>query len=236
MAQHMKRITIPTSWTIPRKEYYWAVSPRAGPHPTQFCVPLLVVVRDMLELADNSREARMIIGSGKVLVDGKAVTDRKFPVGLMDVIEIPELKDIYRVMMDKRGKWVLTRIPKEESKFKLTKIIGKTTVKGGRTQLNLFDGRNVLLKADRYKVGDTLKIEVPKQKVVSHYPMQKGSLAFITSGAHIGQIARIEDIEITRDITDNTVRFEEGFSTVKRNVFVIGEKHPEVSTPQEVIA
>ena len=78
-----------------------------------------------------------ICGACKVLVDGRPVKDRKYPVGFMDVISLPEIKENFRVLMDKRGKWVLVRISPEEAKFKLSRIENKTTVKGGRTQLNL---------------------------------------------------------------------------------------------------
>ena len=235
MPQHIKRITVPKSWGIPRKEVTWAVAPRPGPHSLDNALPLLVIARDMLKLADTAREGRRIIGSGKIHVDGKPVTDRKFPVGLMDVIEIPETDERFRLLMNKRGKWVLVRISPEEAKYKLVRVNNKTTVKGGRAQINLSDGRNILLKTDRYKSGDVLKMEVPSQKVIGHIPIGEGTVALITSGAHMGNVGKISEVKITKDSAPNIVTFSEGFSTVKRNVFIIGEKNPEITLPEEVV-
>ena len=232
MSKHLKRITISTRWGIPRKEVTWATAPRPGPHSEEMAVPLLIIIRDYLKLSDTAREGRRILGSKKVLVDGKTVTDRKFPVGLMDVISIPETDERFRLMMDKRGKWTLVRISPEEAKYKLVRVNGKTTVKGGRTQINLSDGRNILLKTDRYKNGDVLKIELPSQKVLGHIAMGKGALALITSGSHVGNVGKIDTIKSTRDSGPTIVSFEEGFSTIKGNVFIIGEKHPEITLPE----
>ncbi|HEQ79249.1 MAG TPA: 30S ribosomal protein S4e, partial [Euryarchaeota archaeon] len=228
-------LTIPNKWVLSRKNTTWATAPSPGPHSVEDSVPLMVIVRDMLQLADNAREGRMIIGAGKVHVDGRPVTDRKFPVGLMDVISIPEIDERYRLLMTKRGKWTMVRISSEEAKYKLVRVNGKTTVRGGRAQLNLSDGRNILLKTDRYKTGDVLKLEVPSQKVLGHIGFEKGAMALIISGAHMGNLAKIAKINVRRDSAPNVVSFEEGFSTIKDNVFIIGDKHPEITTPQEAM-
>lgn len=63
MKKHIKRMAAPKSWAVPRKTSHWITKPSPGPHGTQESMPLLAVVRDMLKLCDNSREARFIIGS-----------------------------------------------------------------------------------------------------------------------------------------------------------------------------
>ena len=60
----------------------------------------------------------MILSEGKVLVNGKIQQKDDSPVGLMDVISMPEAGKYYRVMPSHKG-LVLTPISKEESTFKL---------------------------------------------------------------------------------------------------------------------
>jgi Ribosomal protein S4E len=88
MGRHQKRIAAPRSWKIERKTAYWTVKPRPGPHPGNRSIPLLLIVRDMLKLADNSKEAKRILNEGNVTVDGKVRKDHKFPVGIFDLLSI----------------------------------------------------------------------------------------------------------------------------------------------------
>src|SRR5437016_12735310 len=84
--KHLKRLPAPRSWTIPRKTDFWVVKPSPGPHPIDTSVPLGLILRDMLKVCANAREARHILNGRGVLVDGRAVTESKFPGRLMEVI------------------------------------------------------------------------------------------------------------------------------------------------------
>jgi small subunit ribosomal protein S4e len=181
-----------------------------------------MMVRDMLNYCDTAREGRRIIGSRHILIDGKIVTDYKMPVGFMDVLSIPKSKENFRALLDIRGKIRPIRISKDRAKWKLVRIENITTIKCGRTQLNLHDGRNILADKGKYKGGDVLKIELPSQKILDYYPLAKGS----------GQVAIIEDYKIIRSPKPNIVEFKEGFSTIKDHVFVVGKKAPEITVPE----
>ncbi len=233
--RHMKRLTIPKTVQLPRKTEPWAVKPSPGPHRGDESVPLLVSIRDYLHLCNTAREGRMIIGGRKILVDGKVATDYKRPLGFMDVLSIPGLEKHYRVLLDARGKIRLVEIPKKNSVWKLVRIENKTTLKGGEMQLNLHDGRNIRLKpkeAGKYKSGDTIKIEVPGQKILGHYKLQGGNLAMIIRGRHAGELANITEYKVSRSPMSNKVYFEGELSTVKRNTFVVGKTKPEVVIPE----
>mgnify|MGYP001765319390 CR=1 FL=1 len=232
MKKHIKRMAAPSSWAIPRKTTYWVTKPSPGPHGTEDAVPLLAVVRDMLKLCDNSREARFIIGSRMITVDGKVVTDYKFPVGLMDVVTVTKTKQSYRMLVDYKSRLKLVPVDDTEKGWKLARIDCKTVVKKGKVQLNLHDGRCILLPKDQYKSGDVLKIEVPSQKIMKAFKLEKGNLAFLVGGSHPGTVQTIEDYQVGRGSSANLVSFKEGFSTVTDNVFVVGDKTPEINLPE----
>lgn len=232
MSKRLKRYKAPKSWPIPRKIAVWAVKPRAGPHPMERSLPLLIIIRDILGYGDTAKEAKHIIGKGEILVDRRVAKDYKMPVGLMDTISIPKIDEHYRMLIDSRGKLKLVKIDEERSKWKLVRIENKTTVKGGKIQLNLHDGRNILLNENKYKTGDVLKIELPSQKILKDYPLKENHIAMIIGGKHVGEISAIKDYEVTRSPKPNIVNFQDEFSTIKDYVFIIGINIPEITLPE----
>ncbi len=236
MSKHIKRMAAPSSWAVPRKTSHWVTKPSPGPHSVTESMPLLSVVRDMLKLCDNSREARFIIGSRQIMVDGKVVTDYKFPIGLMDVVTVAKTKQSYRMLVDYKAKLKLVQIEDIEKDWKLARIDNKTVISKGKVQINLHDGRNVLLPKDQYKTGDVLKIELPSQKIMKAFKLEKGNLALLVGGSHPGTVQTIESYIVRRGSSSNIVTFKEGFSTVKENVFVVGDKSAEIKVPEAKIA
>lgn len=232
--KHLKRFKAPKHWPIHPKENKWTIKPNAGPHSIEGSLPLLLIVRDILGVADNAREAKRIINNGEILVDGKIRKDYKYPVGFMDVIEIPKSKYVFRVLPDEKGRLIIHPIAKENADFKLCKIVDKTTIRGGKTQLNLHDGRNCLVE-DEYKVGDVVILKVPDQEVSERIIFENGTIGLITGGKHIGEIGRIKQINITKSSMPNTVEMEtedkKTFLTLKDYVFVIGKDEPAITLP-----
>lgn len=231
--KHLKRFKSPEHWPIHPKEFKWTVKPSPGPHSIEGSLPLLFIVRDILQVADNAREARIIINNGEILVDGRARKDYKFPVGFMDVIQIPKTKKSYRVLPDERGRLVLYPIEEANTKFKLCRIEDKTTIKGGKTQLNLHDGRNFLTDGD-YKTGDVLVLNVPDQEIKDNIKFEDGTIGLITGGKHIGEKGTVKEINITRSSMPNTVLIEtkeKTFQTLQDYVFVLGKDKPVITLP-----
>jgi len=194
---------MPGFWPLSRKAKTYVTTPMPGPHPKYSCLPLKVVIRDVLKLAETSTEAVKILNTGKVLVDKKVRKNPKFPVGLMDIIEIPELHARYRINVNKNGLH-LERIKEEETGIKLCRIVGKTTIKGGKNQLNLHDGRNILTK-ENYTVGDSVVIEIPDQKIIKHYSLKKGEHTFVIAGRNMGMKGQIKDIKQRKSLMEKSI-------------------------------
>ena len=235
MRKHLKRLAAPRVLKIERKTIKWTMKPSPGPHPADKSIPLGLLLRDYLSLCDTRSEAKKIIGSGKVLVDGAVRKDIKFPCGFMDVISIPDMKKDYRLLFDQRGKLTLVPISKKEQGWKLCRVENKTIVKGGRTQLNLHDGRNMLVEKEVYKTGDVVKFSFSDGKITDVYSFDKGNIAFIVGGAHIGKVATIKDVQVTRSSRPNIVVLKDKnteFSTIKDYVFPIGKDSPVVALPE----
>ncbi len=74
-----------------------------------------------------------------------------------------------------------------------------------------------------------MKLELPTQKVLGHLPLSPGQLAYIAGGSHVGQLARVERVEVRNSPQPNRVHFKEGFSTIKDFVFVVGDAAPQIT-------
>jgi len=234
MSKHLKRLNAPKPLKIHRKEKTWTVRASPGPHPIEKSVPLGLIIRDYLELADTLKETKRIISNGEILVDGTIRKDYKFPCGLMDVISIPKLRKDYRVLYDRRGKITLVPIKSSESNWKLCRIENKTIVKNKQIQLNLHDGRNYLVKKDEYKTGDVVKLVFKDNKIDDVYKLEKGTVSMITGGSHAGEIANVEDIEIIPSSKPNLAHMKgsTNFTTLQRYVFPIGKNKPVIELPE----
>ncbi len=243
----LKRKPAPKFWPIHRKEFVWIVKPAAGPHSLWGCIPLAVVVRDELGFAKTRKEAKTIVSQGKIRVNGEIRKKDDFPVGLMDVITIPDIAKNYRVLPSYRG-LILKEIGAEESKFKISRIEDKTMIGSGNIQLHLHDGSNILIKIadprapqeDVYKTLDTLKIGLPEGQIVDHAKMKEKDYALIIGGKNIGRHGRIAEIEKTeakkRRNALVTIQDDGGekYQTILDFVFAIGETQPFISLGEAV--
>ncbi|MDR2944314.1 MAG: 30S ribosomal protein S4e [Methanosarcinales archaeon] len=225
---HQKRMSMPTSWKVPKKTNKWITAASPGPHNKNSSLPLGVILRDMLKIVDNAKEAKQILLEKKVFIDGIARKSLKFPVGLYDVIAIPANNQYYRMLQDSKGRLYLNNIDEERAKFKVCKILNKTTVKGGKTQLNLHDGTNILASED-YKTKDTIKISLPDKQILQKLEYKVGNFAMITGGRHSGMVGTIKEINIIKSSKNNVVTIsgiDSEIETIENYVFVIGEDKP----------
>lgn len=228
MSRHQKRVTVPVSWPISRKTHAWVAKASPGPHSAEQSIPLVTVIRDMLKLVDNAREAKRILYEGKVLIDGKAQKDYKLPVGIFDVVSIPLLNQQYRMMKDVRGMFYLSPIEAIDAK-KLARIENKTIIMGKKLQLNLSDGSNKLADGE-FKVGDSLVLSIPDKKVEDRIEYKIGNLAMVVGGKHTGQTGKIKEIITVKSSQPNRVIIagEEEFETIEEYVFMIGRDSPAI--------
>lgn len=243
--KHLKRKPAPRIWPIHRKEAVWTLRPNPGSHPLSRCMPLTLIVRDMLKFAKTGKEAKKIISQEKIKVDGKVQREERFPVGLMDVISIPDAEKVYRVLPSGKGLFFHSFEP-DETEFKLCRIEDKTVVKGGHVQLNLHDGTSMLVrvnapkkpKEDVYQTLDMLKLSIPGREPLGHMKLAVGAPAIIIGGKNVGKHGKITAIEEKPDQKRRellvTIEDKNGnkFQTILDFIFVLGDTEPSISLPE----
>lgn len=220
---HLKRIAMPKSWTAAdKKGVAWAPKVNPGAHPMNEGIPLVILMRELLKVAETKREVRSILNHKNILVDGKRRKDHKFNVGLMDVVSFEETKENFRISFNKYGKLVPVAIEQKEAKEKICKITGKGLCKG-KSQLRLSDGRVILAEKGNYKTADSIVITIPEQKIVQHLSFEKGSAVMLIGGKKVGIVGVIEEIkgDIVKIKSHNDI-----FETDKKHCYVVGKGKP----------
>ncbi len=221
----MKRLTVPKTWRVEKKSTKYITRPKSGAHSFELGMSLNILFKNILKFCKTTKEVKAILQDKEILVDGKRRYDYKAMIGFMDVLGIPSLKEYYRIILNDKGNLETLKIKSNEAELKISKIINKRALGKNKVQINMSDGRNLILKDSKYAVGDSLLITLPKQEVKEHLKLDKGAIVTFLGGKFIGQIATIEEVKggiILAKIADKPIE------TVKRYCFVVGEKKPAV--------
>jgi small subunit ribosomal protein S4e len=206
------------------KTQRYVYRPSPGKHNSKAVVTVGYILKELLKLADNSREVKYILKNREILVDNKKVKDYKFPVGFYDIIEIPKLNKFYKLVYSTNGAYKLEEIEKENAKFKICKIISKNIVKKGNVQLVTNDGRVIITNNLAYKPKASIKIDLEENTIKEYFPLEKDREVFVIGGKHIGQKAKIVDIISGTMKTPTLIKLNASgidFETTEKNIIVI---------------
>jgi len=216
-SKKLKRQMAPLFWGITRKDKRFVITVKPGSHPKKYSIPTAVFLRDTLKIVTTLREAKSSIYGGKVSVDGIKRKSLHHSIGLMDVIELENVPDVYR-LVPKEGQILSPlKIDQTEKTKKLSKVTSKTSIKGGKSQLGFHDGRS-MISDTAVNVGDSCLLEIPKQKIIDVIKLDQGCQAIVIRGANAGQIGTVDKIEAGT------------FSLPRRVLLALGERKIEIPT------
>ncbi len=226
-----KSISAPSIRHFHRKENVFTIKGRPGPHSNSTAVPLSFLLREVIGVADSIKECKKILSEGSVKVNGKARKKLEFPAGIFDLIEIVPLKKKYRLFLDRKGRLKAKEIDFKSKDFKVSKIVGKRAIRGGKVMLTTNEGFIIEQRKEKVNVDDSVKLSLPELKIEGTYRPEKGSTAFVVAGIHVGKTLKVEGV-VPGDINkEKAVKLsEEGkeFETVLKNVFVVGKDKAEI--------
>jgi len=230
MSDHLKRLNAPDSWHITKKTTKFVAKTAPGPHNAN-AMPVAVWLRDQQGLARTMKEVKQILKQKDLVINGRPCRDPKMGIGIFDVIALPRIGKYYRMLRDLKGRHKTVEIDADAAQKRLCKIQNKTTIAGGKVQLNLRYGANIIAD-NSYKSNDSIVISLKPEdqfKVLEHYPFAAGNMATIIGGRHSGKVARIIEIIKTPGSVPNKVILEdetskERFDTVSPYVYMIGKE------------
>jgi len=213
--KRLKRQLAPRFWQVNRKSARFILNTMPGPHTRKFSYPIGVVLRDLLHVCTNIREAKRSLNKGLISVDGKMIRHPNFPIGLMDTLEIKPSNQFYRFVPSNGIPLFPIKINSDEKNVKLEKIKSKVTSKENLYQYCLHDGRTFLSK-ESYDVNDTCLVDLPKFGIKNHVQLKEGCTVIVTRGENAGNIGKVEEIKTG------------SFSLPKRVLVSMGEKTVEL--------
>lgn len=226
MKNHLKRVTSPNTWALPRRGRVFITKPLPSGHVRSQGLPLGILLRDVLGLASTMSEAKKLLQAKEVLVDGQRQKNPRLLVGLFDTLVMPSLKKQYRVVLDNQSCLALASISAEESSLKLGKVVGKSLLKKSQMQYHLHDGRNVISEVPS-KVGDSFLISLPEQKVQKIFPLKAAMKILVHQGKNSGSLGTVKEIvnhESTYLADDKNSPKKKEVTTFTKYLFVVGEK------------
>jgi len=236
MSDHLKRLNAPDSWHIAKKTTKFITKTAPGPHNAN-AMPIAVWLRDHMGFARNLKEVKQILNQNDVIINGRPCRDPKMGVGIFDIISLPKINKFYRILRDKNGRHVSIEIDAEAAKTRLCKVKNKTIISGGKVQLNMRDGAN-LLADNSYKAGDSIVLSLEPEtrfRIVDHFPFTLGNMAMVIGGRHSGKVARIVDIVKMPGSVPNKIILEDEatktrFDTISPYIYMVGKQTPVIAS------
>ncbi|XP_050226327.1 40S ribosomal protein S4-like [Mercurialis annua] len=237
LKKHLKRVNAPKHWRLNKLGGAFAPKTSSGPGNSRECLPLILILRDVLKYALTGAEVNSILMQRLAAVDGKVRTDKTYPAGFMDVISIPKTGENFRVLYDTKGMFRLHSIRDDEAKFKLCKVRSVQFGQKGISYLNTYDGRTIRYPDPLIKANDTIKLDIESNKVAGFIKFDVGNVVMVTGGRNRGRVGVIKNREKHSKGSFESVHIvdEAGheFATRIANVFTIGNgTKPWVSLPK----
>lgn len=214
---HLKRQEIPKSWPVYRKGTKYVIRPDSN---LESGIPLLIILRDMLKIVQNRKEARRVIFLKQILMNNKVPKDEKNPVLLFDTISLIPAKKNYRLDLSEKGKFELKEINESEINRKVVKVVDKKILKGKKVQLNFQDGRNILSDI-KCGVNDSVLINFMEKKMEKCLPLKENSKAIVFAGKHSGKRGDIKSLDRKKKIVELETNDKEKINVLLKQIMVV---------------
>jgi small subunit ribosomal protein S4e len=217
-SSHIKRLNAPKYFAIHRKEHKYTIKQNPGRHTLAKSIALTLLIEKM-GLASTRGESDRLLKEGVASVNGKRITDPKYPIGLNDTVSIGA--EHFIVKTNEKGQVHIVRVEKGTAK-QLYKVIGKYKYSGNSIMLRLHDG-SAVRGTGEVNVDDSVLVSESKiSKVVKFHP---GAKCEVIDGVHVGKSGTIKGVNAGNMHKPKSVLVEqhngEKFETLANNIIVV---------------
>jgi len=185
---YLKRNKMAKTWPLPRKGTKYLVRTS---HNLKNSVPLLIVLRDMLNVVKTRKEAKKILMLGNIKINHNVVREEKAPLSLFDILDVGG--KTFKIVF-KNKKFSLDEVEGKDTEEKIVRVKGKKILKKGKLQVNLNDGRSYLTN-EKVNVGDSVVIDLKENKIKEILPLKSNSKIMFLIGKHSGEQGLVEKID-----------------------------------------
>ena len=218
--RHMKRLASPPYMKLKRKASKFVVKPLPGRHTIANSMALSTFIKEKLEIAKSSAEAKRAIVEGKIEINGRVRREPRYPIGFGDVIKVIPSNESYILTFGKYGAFEAKKAEKSEKRT--LKVVGKYIAKGKKQTIRLNNG-NIYGFDKEVNVNDSVIVE--DRKILKVIKLEEGAKCMVTSGIHAPAIGKITQMKKGTALRDATVTIEGdrgSFDTLLSNVIAIG--------------
>jgi small subunit ribosomal protein S4e len=215
---------MPNFWPVKKKNIRFIARPLPGSHKREYGASMQVLLKDILGVVENAKEARYLLKNTEVLKNGKRVINARQLAGLFDIIEFKETKEKFMLLLSDERKPML--IPKKDSTLFL-KVVKKTQLGKDKFQISFFNGMTSLVDAKLFKatsINDSLLFDYDKKKIADHLPLKEGVFVYVFNGNYTGKIGQVKGFTHYNGLAKDLVELEidkESRSTVKSYCYPI---------------
>lgn len=180
---HQKRLSAPKHYPVDRKGLTYTTTAEGSRGPDQG-ITTVVFLREVTGYAETKKEAKEIVRDGKLIRNGDRIRDVRDTIGVMDLVEIPETGENFRVLPRAES---LEFMDTDDDR-RAVKITAKR-VEGDEYIYSFHNGENYR-SDEEYSTGTTLIFN----DEVKSAEIKKGEEAIILDGKHAGKVATIEEL------------------------------------------
>lgn len=181
---HQKRNEVTMKLPIPRKGTKYVARALSD---LQNSVPVVIAIRDMLKMAQTTKEVKHMIHQKALKINGREVKDHRESIKLFNILQADKP---YLLSLTQNGKF---KLEETKDKDRLTKVRNKTLLKGKKVQVNLHDGSNVLTN-DKVNTNDSLYLDF-NGKITKHVPFEKGKECIVIVGKFLGHKGKVVSLD-----------------------------------------
>jgi len=180
---HQKRLSAPKHYPVDRKGLTYTTTAEGSRSPDQG-ITAVVFLREVLGYAETKKEAKQIVKNGNLVRNGDSVRDVRDTIGVMDLVEITETGESFRVLPRAES----LEFHETEDDRRAVKITGKR-VEGENYIYSFHNGENYRTD-EEYSTGTTLIFN----DEVKSAEIAEGEETIILDGKHSGKIATVEEL------------------------------------------
>ncbi len=213
--RHMKSLEMPIYFGTGRKANKYVMKTRPGRHTMDKSLPIALFLKKE-NFVQTTSDAKKVLNSGRIKVNGKMIRDHKHPIGLSDIIGVGPSS--YLVGINKNAKATFTKIENPDLVYS---IVRKYKSRGGKIMFCLHDGSAVEGNSDG-KVNDSVLLGTDR-KIKKVIKLEKGARALVIAGVNVGAEGAIREVKDGTARTSKSVIVESqggSFETIIRNVMV----------------
>ncbi len=224
-SNRQKRVSYAGKARISRKEHHWTFNAKPGAHPKNESACFGLIIRDVLNLANNTKEVKYILNNKNCFVNGVRVKEHRLPVGLFDILSFKDIKK-YRVLLTHKDKIILKEVNEKENLIPCSVKTKKPHAKD-KFVLGFSNGFTSIVKDTKINVGDSVLYNIDKKTFEDVVVKQPGARVYIIGGPHVSSFGILKNIikgdlkkssEVTVDCSGKELK------TMEKYIFVIPEK------------